>query len=525
MIINKKKKLELDNYIEELNRQIRVKSDEVEKRNREILLLNNRINELSLELDSLKKQIDNNITVEEKIDNTIIEKYSALFNTIVNSKNVINNRLNVFDKKLDMFDNVLNMSKNIINSINNTYFLLNNMHNENKRSSIFNHEMLLLDKKSDSYNILLCGYYGAPNLGDELMLETLLDYFKKINNISITIMLSNNLEYNIFKYDQNLHFIHYPVTRIDYDFLSDYYDTVVFGGGALIDDKDYNIQYNNSEMSLSTTLIELSKKMILKSKEVFWIGLSSSKIIKNEQFINNLKYIFNNSSNNIYLRDKNSLNTLKEINIPTDKVKIIDDIILSNTLLEKKYEIINKKKQIGVIPICIDSLIDKKTNELIISTIAEKFGSDYTISLIPFYEYDHTDSNSLTEIKEELNSKNIKVEKYADNFSKIIKIINNCDYIISMRYHGSLLAMALNKPVLSIVLDNHNHYYNKMNYIYDEYSKSKNILYLNDLNKETLNKDLDILVNQKKNNFNKKIITNSIKRMDDIINKIISNKK
>ena len=91
-------------------------------------------------------------------------------------------------------------------------------------------------------------------------------------------MLANNCEYNIFEH-QAIKFIHYPQTRFDYDILASYYDVVVFGGGALIDDKEYNIQYGK-EMSLATTLIELTERMLLNHKACYWLGLSTNDVLK-----------------------------------------------------------------------------------------------------------------------------------------------------------------------------------------------------------------------------------------------------
>lgn len=155
-------------------------------------------------------------------------------------------------------------------------------------------------------------------------------------------MLANNSNYNIFKYN-NVSFIHYPITRFDYDILADYYDVIVFGGGALIDDVDYNIQYNCNEMSMSTTLIELSRSAIVKGKKCYWIGLSSNNSFTNSDFINNLKYVIENNTN-IYLGDSLSLKCLSDSNICVDNIKVVNDIVLANPLLQNIKINISKKK-------------------------------------------------------------------------------------------------------------------------------------------------------------------------------------
>ena len=87
------------------------------------------------------------------------------------------------------------------------------------------------------------GFYGAPNLGDELMLETLLQYFPSFKDVDLTIMLSDNPVYDIGSYPA-VNFIHYPKTRYDFNYLAQYFDTLVFGGGAIIDDRFFDNNYS-----------------------------------------------------------------------------------------------------------------------------------------------------------------------------------------------------------------------------------------------------------------------------------------
>ena len=49
-------------------------------------------------------------------------------------------------------------------------------------------EIATLDPGS---RVLIMGFYGARNIGDELMLRTLLDYYDE-KNIEVTIMMSDN---------------------------------------------------------------------------------------------------------------------------------------------------------------------------------------------------------------------------------------------------------------------------------------------------------------------------------------------
>ena len=51
-------------------------------------------------------------------------------------------------------------------------------------------------KLDDDSRILICGFYGARNLGDELMLETILRELDE-RGVRATVMLSNNYELDV----------------------------------------------------------------------------------------------------------------------------------------------------------------------------------------------------------------------------------------------------------------------------------------------------------------------------------------
>lgn len=149
----------------------------------------------------------------------------------------------------------------------------------------------------------------GDNVGDELMLQTILDYFKKYDNVFVTVLLDYNDKYNILKNGyKNVSYLHYPKSVYDFDLLVSKFDKLVFGGGAIIDDRNYNFE-DPFSITLSKLLIELSIKFIDNNKDVYWIGLSSNIDFKNASFVKKLKYIVDNAKY-ISLRDINSLNLL-----------------------------------------------------------------------------------------------------------------------------------------------------------------------------------------------------------------------
>ena len=88
-----------------------------------------------------------------------------------------------------------------------------------------------------SPKVLLVGFYGAVNLGDELMLQKLYRDLNVIKN-DIYVMMCDNENLDAFRYP-GMNIIHYPKTKFDFNHLADIFDSVIFGGGAILDDSGY----------------------------------------------------------------------------------------------------------------------------------------------------------------------------------------------------------------------------------------------------------------------------------------------
>lgn len=214
------------------------------------------------ELTQVIKMIDKNISeqcveIQRKIEeneNNIIRIKQENINEIKNSQMLIQSLCSQIENINQKIECIEKNSNEILNNINLKF--------------MYSNPELTFLENTNKTKILITGFYGAENLGDELMLETLLNYFDEHKSkISLTIMLANNLDYDIFKY-QGINFIHYPKPKFDYNILANYYDIVFLAGGALIDDKAYSLK-ENGEMTLSTTLIELSRAMLFKNKWMY----------------------------------------------------------------------------------------------------------------------------------------------------------------------------------------------------------------------------------------------------------------
>lgn len=392
----------------------------------------------------------------------------------------------------------------------------------------FNTELGSIVLEKNKKNILIVGFYGAPNLGDELMLETLLDFFNKMTSVRVTILLADNPEYDIEKY-KDIYFLHYPKTMYDFNILASSYDYIIFGGGAIIDDNKYTNK-DSYKFDLGTILIKLSMRAITFNKKVICIALSSSSVIENEEYKEKLKYIIKNSYYFSVRDDYTKSLLIKELGLDVaDKIERINDIVFSNQLLNSSIlegkSIIEKEINIGIVWISSHDSIQllRELLERIENICLENNYIKYKVNLIPFYDYNSIDTNFYNNVINEYKFKDkINIEKYPKNMYDTIETLKNNNIIIGMRYHSILLAYALNIPCISICYDIHEHYTNKIKYLNEMFKKDIALKFSN-IDWDKFNNIFIKLISENNQNsisLVRNILTDSHNQIIQLLNKI-----
>lgn len=351
--------------------------------------------------------------------------------------------------------------------------------------------------RSQKKKILVCGYYGARNCGDELMLQAIL---KNVNTdkYDVTILLSVNHSLDS-SYYYPYHVLHYPKKVDDCRYLAENYDAIVWGGGAVLDDSYY--EYRGVNNDLAYILFTITLLMLRMQKEAYIFGVSANRTLQNKKAIQDLQYIVNNATY-FSLRDTNSKSTLESAGIVTSNIDIIDDLALSLDFSNSSQS--NKNgTTVNIGAVLMSTTRDDPGISTIIKNIALA-GRDYYKSkrihlrLIPFFDQYHFDnelySNAIKNIDDaSMDGITITIEEQDFSPATISRVFSECDIIVSMRYHATLIAGGvLNRKVLSINQGNtHRHYYNKQKYIKDKYVKNLiEIPYEDSLNYEKLAKKL-----------------------------------
>ena len=453
------------------------------------------------------KKIYNKLFINYKYLSSLFDKQTDILNkhlsvievqtSLLNKQNeIISSRTKDLGYKIDAINDNLLMLKDEINKL----------HSKIEEHNYVNYELntLNLIRESDKIKLLLVGFYGAYNVGDDLMLKGILKNLDP-DKFDITIMMSRNS--NIKIEDLNhVNCIYYPKKGNDFYHLAQKFDKVIFGGGAIIDDSKYDTG-NSFQFDLGTIFVYLCTEFIYQGKEVYAVGLSSVACLTNNKYIKGLANIVEKAKY-FSVRDDKSMHYLRKL-LNTKKVKFSPDLVFSLDFKKKVTSKIKTKKikKIGIIWICTD-----ETKESLISLL--KSLKEYEIHLIPFYNYLNNDKSFFETIVNK--EQDLIIEDFTNNIDEIYNIYDKCDFIISMRYHGILLGYMFGKPTLAINYDVHTHYFNKISYIVHLFSKN----YVNYSNLSNINVKQYIAC---KNSFDNKIIKEQQKILEEEI-KIIKEK-
>ena len=458
-------------------------------------LLKKIFKKISFNYSEIINKIDEN---EEKRNHKLIESKQESQYYLENKFEDLNNKLNtindIFYKKQEELNKKIDM---IASEHQNKLDIIYNRTNQFDYYNIENNIMAM--NRTNNKKILIIGFYGAPNIGDELMLETLIQKLSDINEYEITVMLADNPRYDVEKYPA-IRFIHYPKNIFEFNILAEQYDYFIFGGGAIIDDTNYEKE-DAYRYDLGTILIKLSIRAIAFEKKVIALALSSSTTITNENYIK--------------------------------KLNILQDLVLANDILQKRnrINIKNENKTIRKLNIGIVWISAYENQEKLIKIIHDI--NEYydnkkitcEINLIPFYNFNDIDIKFYEETLENENFNNVNICKFTNNIDEITNLFMEQNIIISLRYHGVLLSYALGIPCISICYNIHEHYKNKMEYLNRIFKNNENAIDYTELTKEKMFLILDNI--QQNTITNQESVIQLLKKsqidLENVINKIFYN--
>lgn len=287
--------------------------------------------------------------------------------------------------------------------------------------------------------ILISGYFGFNNLGDEAILNSMIEMINELNPGAEIIVLSNSPESTKVKYNTESIY-RYDIFKIMSEMKRS--DIFISGGGSLLQDV-------TSLRSVPYYLGLIFIAFIFNMKTIFFaqgVGPVRNKFYRFliEKVLNRVDYLS--------VRDQDSKTFLENIGIKRNKINIIDDPVFGlntfNPHLKK-----NKEKNIELQSIGV-SVRNWHSNRYLesladfLNKIGEK--NKISITIIPFHQGKDIEISKKLQGMLEVDS---KVREYTDDLDEVNEFYRTLDLFIGVRLH-SLIFSAVNEiPFIGISYD------------------------------------------------------------------------
>lgn len=340
--------------------------------------------------------------------------------------------------------------------------------------------------------VLISGYYGFHNIGDEAILKSIITALREQNpDIKITV-LSNDVDHtkNTYNVDAinrwNIPVIYASLLKSD---------GLISGGGSLLQDAT-----SSRPIIYYTVIMKLAK---LANKPVF-IYAQGVGPIDNEK---NKKIVKNNFNKCDYitLRDQESIDFVKSIGV-TKSIDLVPDPVMGFSIDGFESNLCEKYKHEEYIAISVRRWDKAKTDflEKIAKACDEIVESGRKVVFIPMHgEYDYKTSKSVIDMM----NHQAEVFDYEASIEQKILCIKYSKLMIGMRLHALIFAATVNTPMIGVSYDPKIDSFLKLvnqpcigsvdeNWKSEELaSKSKSILSNYEKSKKELNKEALKLIN------------------------------
>lgn len=292
-------------------------------------------------------------------------------------------------------------------------------------------------KKIVSKKIIMSGYFGFSNSGDDAILKSIIESFKS---------LDPNLNIKVLSKDPDLTEREYGVAAVDrfkyFDVRKSLKaaDMLISGGGSLLQDKT-----SSRSIWYYLLIMKLAKRY---KKKVFVYSNGVGPI--NKRFNRNITRRVLNKVDYITLRDKDSYDFIKSIGVNNPNIKVLSDPVFN--LKEASDESVRKKFDINkdTVLVSIRSWMDdeKLINELS-KFLNYLIDEGKNIVFMPMQTPRDTDISE--KIASNLKSTKIIDEKYPVEI--LMGLMKNADFIVAMRLHAMIYAIHQNVPFIGLSYD------------------------------------------------------------------------
>ena len=313
--------------------------------------------------------------------------------------------------------------------------------------------------------ILICGYYGYSNWGDEAILAGLLEVLTcASSSIDCTVLTSqlsitrkqHGVKAAYFKpiYGSNIWAKFMRFRHRDLPILSNEY--FILGGGDLLRDSVLG-DVAGSWLGVLARAIKFKRKSIL-------LGISVGEIWKPET-VKKIPRLLN-MTRMIGVRDCSSLSKLKKLGVDPSKLILTPDLALANIsdlhgpdktkpreLVGSCFKIAISLRDIAVRGQESESInLDSSMEKLATTLDAIRQSNDIEITFIPFQG--NRDLIVIDEFVSKTSfSGKFTILKDPISIDELVKQISQFNLVIGMRLHSIILAAGLGIPVVALAYD------------------------------------------------------------------------
>ena len=292
-------------------------------------------------------------------------------------------------------------------------------------------------KKIVSKKIIMSGYFGFSNSGDDAILKSIIESFKSLNPyLNIKVLSKDPVlterEYGVAAVDRFKFFDVRKSLKAS--------DMLISGGGSLLQDKT-----SSRSIWYYLLIMKLAKRY---KKKVFVYSNGVGPI--NKIFNRNITRRVLNKVDYITLRDKDSYDFIKSIGVNNPNIKVLSDPVFN--LKEASDESVRKKFDINedTVLVSIRSWID---DEKLISELSKFLNylidEDKNIVFMPMQT--PRDTTISEKIAANLKSSKIINEKYPVEI--LMSLMKNANFIVAMRLHAMIYAIHQNVPFIGLSYD------------------------------------------------------------------------
>ncbi len=293
-------------------------------------------------------------------------------------------------------------------------------------------------------SVIISGYYGFDNSGDDAILKAIVKDLKEMDSTIEISAFSNNPKNTEEVYGIKA-FKRLNIFQVIKGISSS--DMLISGGGSLLQDVT-----STRSILYYLSLINIAK-MFKKAVVVYANGIGPI----NKKINRTLTKKALNKVDLITLRDFNSKETLEEIGVHNKMVVTSDPVFtLEPSSRDRIHEIFEEEGIPTDKPLIGISVRNWRNSSNLIDVISKAIGyidSSYDVNTILIPMHYPEDLEISLEIAQKSNSPNCYVIKNKYGVEDIMGIINGLELIIAMRLHSLIYAATQAVPVIGLVYD------------------------------------------------------------------------